>query len=103
MIEIKKPVRVTENIEIVDSEGKTLVPAMTWRADILHLNRQKEIAELIVGLLNGYENGNHVPPINRGYGGGVEKEKEPIPVNGEVKKKRGNPNWYKGMKAPWKK
>ena len=52
MISYKLPVRLTHDFLIIDAEGKTVLPDITWKPDLDHRARQKEIGEWIVNNIN---------------------------------------------------
>lgn len=55
MIKIEYPVKLSEQYEIVDKWNNVVIPSITWNRAFDHLDRQKEIGELIVSLLNRHE------------------------------------------------
>ena len=78
---LNKPLKLNEQLEIVDAGGSIVIPCISWSGDIPHINQQRERGKLIVALLNSYDE-------NSG-----EILKEP--------KKRGNPAFQKGSKNPY--
>ena len=74
-----RPVKLTHDNLIIDAEGKTLFPEITWKTDLDHIARQRELGEFVVKALNNFESvedvtsqialsvnsNNHVPEKKR--------------------------------------
>ena len=90
-----------DDVSIVDKNGNVILP-LCWKTDFDHVFRQKTRGLYIVELLN--RNRPIVPldsPVTADVpapGGDNFCEHTPVPET--TQKRRGNPNWFKGMKSP---
>ena len=52
MLNYKRPVKLTDDFLVIDADGKTLLPDITWKRDFDHKMRQRELGMMIVEMLN---------------------------------------------------
>lgn len=85
---IKYPVRLTPEYQIMDADNKVVVPELCWRNNAEHLKQQGEIGDLIVTLFNKHGINTIEKAVEAGYITSLPNEKESEVV---VKKGPGRP------------
>lgn len=66
-----------------DAAGFVVLPMIKWKGGYEHSDRQDAIGDWIAELMNNYANS-------------IKHQDDDM----ELPKRRGNPNWVKGMKSP---
>lgn len=52
MKNITLPIKLDDDLQIVDAKGQLLVPSLIWKSDVYHIEQQKEIGQRFVHLFN---------------------------------------------------
>lgn len=58
MIKIDYPVKASDQYEVVDKWGNTVIPSFVWNRSLDHLERQEEILNMVVNLMNSFYGNN---------------------------------------------